>query len=211
MSDGDSTEDRLSRLEDENSELKKITQELLREVKLLRPRTVARIPIHATVHATANIHPTVTMFGPEHRPISIGARTRLARGVDMIGPISIGSGCLINVGGFIRANTTIGDNVLVGPFCRFMTDTHGIGGPEKRAKGTFWPPIVVGNGTWIGAGVTILGGVTVGSGCVIAAGAVVTKDVPDNSIVGGVPARIIRDLTANHLGERANDATINSA
>ncbi|AXJ11962.1 acetyltransferase [Arthrobacter sp. PM3] len=131
----------------------------------------------------------------EDKPITIGARTRIARQTEMIGPVTIGAGCLINIGGFVRANVTIGDSVLVGPFTRFMSDTHELGGPTKRAMKPIWPPIVVGDGTWIGSGVTILGDVTIGTGCVIAAGAVVTKDVPDNTIVGGVPARIIRQMS----------------
>ena len=53
--------------------------------------------------------------------------------------------------------------------------------------------IIIGNDCWIGRGATILGGVTIGDGCVIAAGSVVTKSFPDNVIIGGVPAKIIKD------------------
>lgn len=192
--------ERLERLEAANATLQSQVASLTKEVNQLKPRTKPRIPPHATVDSTANIHPSVIMFAPEHRPITIGARTRIARSVDMIGPINIGSGCLINVGGFVRSNTSIGNNVLVGPFSRFMTDSHGIGGPQKRAKGTMWPPIQVGDGTWIGSGVTILGGVTIGSGCIVASGAVVASDVPDNTMVGGVPAKVIRDLSVDEPG-----------
>ncbi|MHA7171699.1 DapH/DapD/GlmU-related protein [Arthrobacter monumenti] len=52
----------------------------------------------------------------------------------------------------------------------------------------------MGDGTWVGASVTILGGVTIGRGSVIAAGSVVTKDVPNDTLVGGVPAQFMRDL-----------------
>jgi maltose O-acetyltransferase len=55
-------------------------------------------------------------------------------------------------------------------------------------------PVRIGNDVWIGGNVTILPGVTIGNNVVVAAGAVVTKDVPDNSLVGGVPARIIREI-----------------
>lgn len=55
-------------------------------------------------------------------------------------------------------------------------------------------PVVIGNGVWIGANVTILGGVNIGDGAVVAAGAVVTKDVPAKTLVGGVPAKIIKQL-----------------
>lgn len=62
-----------------------------------------------------------------------------------------------------------------------------IGGKEKSA------PIHIGNHVWIGARATILKGVTIGDGAVVAAGAVVNKDVPPNTLVGGVPARIIKE------------------
>ena len=55
-------------------------------------------------------------------------------------------------------------------------------------------PVNIGNDVWIGGNVTILPGVNIGNNVVIAAGAVVTKDVPDNSLIGGVPAKIIRQL-----------------
>ena len=55
-------------------------------------------------------------------------------------------------------------------------------------------PVHIGNDVWIGGNVTILPGVTIGNNVVVAAGAVVTKDVPDNCVVGGVPARKIKDI-----------------
>lgn len=111
-----------------------------------------------------------------------------------MGPASIGSGSSFNRDVYIRANVTIGRNVNVGAFCRFITDSHEVGTAKRRAgKGSF-PPIVVGDGTWVGANVTILGGVTIGPACIIAAGSVVTKDVPAHTMVGGVPAGKIKDL-----------------
>ena len=88
----------------------------------------------------------------------------------------------------------IGNSVLIGPYVRLVSDTHEIGDAKKRAAKNMWLPIEIGDGTWIGAGATVLGGVTIGSGCIVAAGAVVVKDVPPNTVVGGVPARIIRTL-----------------
>jgi acetyltransferase-like isoleucine patch superfamily enzyme len=55
-------------------------------------------------------------------------------------------------------------------------------------------PVSIGDGTWIGTGALILPGVHVGAGCVIAAGAVVTESVPDDTLVGGVPAKVLRQL-----------------
>jgi len=61
---------------------------------------------------------------------------------------------------------------------------------------TYTKPISIGNDVWIGGNVTIIGGVHIGNNVVVAAGAVVTKDVPDNTIVGGVPAKTISPLPA---------------
>lgn len=65
--------------------------------------------------------------------------------------------------------------------------------PEKRAAMTP-APIVLGKRVWVGSNSTILQGVTIGDNAIIAAGAVVTKDVPANTVVGGVPAKFIRNI-----------------
>ena len=86
----------------------------------------------------------------------------------------------------------IGDNVLIGQQVVLATLNHDLM-PEKRANMSP-APIKIGNDVWIGAHATILAGVTIGNGAVIAAGAVVTKDVPANTVVGGVPAKIIKNI-----------------
>ncbi len=89
---------------------------------------------------------------------------------------------------------TIGDGCLIGHNVVFATLNHDMN-PQKRAMMNP-APIVLGKNVWIGSNSTILQGVTVGDGAVVAAGAVVTKDVAPNTVVGGVPAKYIRDVEA---------------
>ena len=92
------------------------------------------------------------------------------------------------------AKVKFGKNVFIGPNCGFYTAEHPIDS-ETRNKGLeFAKPIIVGDNVWIGGGVTVVSGVTIGNNVVIAAGAVVTKDVPDNCVVAGVPAKKIKDI-----------------
>lgn len=90
---------------------------------------------------------------------------------------------------------TIGDDCMIGPNTVISTVNHPIDAAERRKKLSILSPVALGNDVWIGANCTILPGVTLGDNVIVAAGAVVTKDVPSNSVVAGVPARVIRDLT----------------
>lgn len=88
----------------------------------------------------------------------------------------------------------IGDHVMIGPNTLITTVGHPLSPKARRAYMAKAAPISIGNDVWIGGNVTILPGVNIGNNVVIAAGAVVTKDVPDNTLVGGIPARKMRDL-----------------
>ncbi len=87
---------------------------------------------------------------------------------------------------------TIEDDVQIGPRVNLVTENHPVD-PSKR-KYLDLKPIVIKRNAWIGAGATILPGVTVGENSIVAAGAVVNKDVSENTIVGGVPARVIKTI-----------------
>ena len=87
---------------------------------------------------------------------------------------------------------TIEDDVLIGPKVSLITENHPLN-PEQR-KGLAAKPILIKKNAWIGANATILPGVTIGKNAVVAAGAVVSKDVPDNTVVGGIPAKIIKNV-----------------
>lgn len=88
----------------------------------------------------------------------------------------------------------IGDYVMIGPNCLLSTVNHPISPAGRRKHLGVADEIHIGNDVWIGGNVTILPGVTIGNNVVIAAGAVVTKNVPDNCLAGGVPARVLRSI-----------------
>ena len=87
---------------------------------------------------------------------------------------------------------TIGDGCQIGHNVVFATLNHGLA-PEDRSH-TYPAPIVLGRNVWVGSNAAILQGVTVGDNAVIAAGAVVTKSVPANTVVGGVPAKFMKSI-----------------
>ena len=102
--------------------------------------------------------------------------------------VFIKSGCCFQDQGGIE----IGDGTLIGHQVVIATINHDLH-PQCRAD-MFLEAVKIGKNVWIGAHATILQGVTIGDNAVVAAGAVVTKDVPANTVVGGVPAKIIKQL-----------------
>jgi len=104
--------------------------------------------------------------------------------------VQIGIGCHFSLNGTV----TLGDNVVLGHYVRILTDTHLLGPEARRCGERVALPVTVEDGVWIASNVTILPGVTIGRGSVVAAGAVVRDDVRPNSLVAGVPARVVRAL-----------------
>lgn len=102
----------------------------------------------------------------------------------------------INLGGTVR----IGSGVNIGHDCMLLTVDHDIGPASRRAGWSTHGPIVIEDGVWLASRVVVLPGVTIGEGAVVAAGAVVTSDVAPHTLVGGVPARVLRDLDATPDG-----------
>ena len=127
---------------------------------------------------------------------SVGQETKIVGPIECSGSIFIGKNCWLGKNLKINGNGTveIGDNCDIGPEVTFQTGGHQIGTSERRAGEGLVFHQKVGNGVWIGGRVTILGNTTIGSSSVVAGCACVVKDVPPNTLVGGVPAKMIRKL-----------------
>jgi acetyltransferase-like isoleucine patch superfamily enzyme len=121
----------------------------------------------------------------------------------------LGEGVFINAGCRFQdqGGVFIGDRALIGHNAVIATLNHNMD-PARRAN-LLPAPVRIGCDVWLGSNVTVLPGVTIGDGAVVAAGAVVTKDVAPNTVVGGVPARLIRELrSADTMTAEQLDATL---
>jgi len=129
------------------------------------------------------IDPSTTLFSPFYT--NLGAFTTIGKNV------FINHACsFLDMGGI-----TIEDDVLIGPRVNLVTESHPLT-PEDR-KALIAKPVTIKRNAWIGAGATILPGVTVGENAVVAAGSVVSRDVPANTVVAGVPAKIVKAIPVN--------------
>jgi acetyltransferase-like isoleucine patch superfamily enzyme len=141
----------------------------------------------------APIDKSTTVFVPFYT--NFGRHIRIGKGV------FINHACsFLDLGGI-----TIEDNVLIGPRVNITSENHPLD-PSNR-KSLDLKSVVIKRNAWIGAGASILPGVTVGENAIVAAGAVVNKDVPANTIVGGVPAKIIKtiDVDAGDVAKQSNN------
>jgi len=132
---------------------------------------------------------------------SVGPRTIFWGTPNIVGEsiysrLIIGESCKIGVECFfdLSAKIVLDDFVTLGPQIMIITGSHKIGSSSNRLGENIRADVEIGKGVWIGTRCTILPGVKIGDGAVIAAGALVNKDVPSNSLAGGVPAKIIRPL-----------------
>ena len=126
------------------------------------------------------IDASTTILAPFY--INLGIFTRIGKNVFINHDCSF-----LDIGGI-----TIEDEVLIGPKVSIITEDHPLNPAERKALTV--KPVVIKRNAWVGAGAIILSGITVGENAVVAAGAVVNKDVSANTVVAGVPAKVIRTI-----------------
>lgn len=125
--------------------------------------------------------------------VSVGGNSVLFRRTEILDPKNLEIGRNSNVGWFCsldaRGGVKIGNHVTIASYTKIITGSHELNDPEFTAK---FKPVVIEDYVWIGTDCIILQDVTIGKGAVVAAGSVVTKDVPPYAVVGGVPAKFIK-------------------
>ena len=115
-------------------------------------------------------------------------QVRFEHAKKLLAHVFVNANCTFLDGGYI----TIGTHTLVGPCVQIYTPHHPMDYQERRGSKEYAYPVTIGEDCWIGGGAIICPGVTIGNRCVIGAGSVVTKDIPDDSVAVGNPARVIR-------------------
>lgn len=153
------------------------------------------------IQPNCRIADTVVIDTDKVGTIQIGERTEVLTGCCLMtygGSIKIGSNCSINPYTLIYGHglgTVIGDNVLIAGHCVVIPTNHVFKDLHKpiNQQGLSSKGICIESNVWIGAGCQILDGVTIGTGAIVAAGSVVNKSVAPNTIVGGVPAKLIKN------------------
>ncbi|GAB3647132.1 sugar O-acetyltransferase [Echinicola sediminis] len=155
-----------------------VTKELL--IQMNNSSDVAEIRALLSQITASEIDESVAVFTPLY--VNYGKHTKIGKNV------FINFDCVfLDLGGI-----TIDDNVLIAPKVSLLSEGHPTSPQERHSLVP--KPIHIKKNAWIGAGATILQGVTIGENSVVAAGSVVSKDVPDNVIVGGIPAKIIQTI-----------------
>jgi acetyltransferase-like isoleucine patch superfamily enzyme len=138
----------------------------------------------------------VNLYGCE-----IGDGTKIGTFVEIQKNAKVGKNCKISTHTFICEGVEIGDDVFVGHGVMFINDKYprSVTGDGKMQTEADWKVVntLVKRGASIGTGTTVLCGVTIGENAVVGAGSVVTKDVPADTVVAGVPARVLRKLKSS--------------
>ena len=182
--------------------LKRWIDYLMMNQRDARPRWYMRLlaPLYQHRGRGSKIYHSVRMDTPPYRRFWLGRRSVVESYCcinNAVGDVTIGDYTRIGIHCTVIGPVCIGSHVNLAQGITVTALNHNFGDAARRIdeQGVSTKPVVIGDDVWIGANAVILPGVTIGSHCVIAAGAVVTKDVPDYTLAGGVPAKIIKDLS----------------
>ncbi len=181
--------------------LKRFLDSIIMNQRNARPRWYIRMlaPFYQYRGWGSKIYWSVRMDTPPYRRFYLGKKSVIESYScinNAVGDVVIGEYTRIGIHNTIIGPVCIGSHVNLAQGITVSALNHNFVDSSKRIdeQGISTKPVVIGDDVWIGANAVILPGVTIGKHCVVAAGAVVTKDVPDNSLVGGVPAKILKQI-----------------
>ena len=181
--------------------LKRFLDRLIMNQRDARPRWYVRLlaPLYQHRGRGSKIYCSARMDTPPYRRFSLGRRSVVESYCcinNAVGDVVIGDATRIGIHCTVIGPVTIGSHVNLAQGITVTALNHNFSDPSLRIdeQGVSTKAVVIGDDVWIGANAVILPGVTIGSHVVVAAGAVVTKDVPANTLVGGVPAKVIKQL-----------------
>ena len=188
-----------------NPKLKKLVDWLIMNQVETRPRWYVRVlaPLYQHRGKHSVIHRYVRMDTPPYRQFRLGDYSVVESFAcinNAVGDVIIGDHTRIGLHNTIIGPVTIGSHVNLAQGITVTALNHNFSDTTKRIdeQGVSTNPVTIEDDVWIGANAVILPGVTIGRHAVVAAGAVVTTDVPENTVVGGVPARIIKKINSEN-------------
>ena len=181
--------------------MKRLLDYLMMNQRDARPRWYVRLlaPLYQHRGRGSKIYHSVRMDTPPYRRFWLGRHSVIESFCcinNAVGDVTIGDYTRIGIHNTIIGPVCIGNHVNLAQGITITALNHNFEDASKRIdeQGISTKPVVIGDDVWIGANAVILPGVTIGSHCVVAAGAVVTKDVPNHTLVGGVPAKLIKKI-----------------
>ena len=183
----------------ESPKLKQWIDYIIMNQRDTRPRWYVRLlaPLYQHRGHGSKIYHSVRMDTPPYRRFWLGRRSVVESYCcinNAVGDVTIGDYTRIGIHCTLIGPVCIGNHVNLAQGITVTALNHNFEDSSKRIdeQGVSTKPVVIGDDVWIGTNAVILPGVTIGSHCVVAAGAVVTKDIPDHTLVGGVPAKVIK-------------------
>lgn len=181
--------------------LKRTIDWLIMNQRDARPRWYIRLlaPLYQHRGRGSKIYHSVRMDTPPYRRFSLGDHSVVESFCcinNAVGDVMIGDHTRVGIHNTIIGPVSIGNHVNLAQGITVTALNHNFSDPDKRIdeQGISTAAVHIGDDVWIGANAVVLPGVTIGSHSVVAAGAIVTKDVPQGSLVAGVPAKILKQI-----------------